>query len=267
MPSINDHDIAFCALASGSRGNAVYLAAGENALLIDAGLSGREIERRLRQQDLDPRHLSAILVTHEHSDHIRGVGVLARRFNLPVHMTAATHRALRDSLGQLPACHYFQPGTAFRLGAFHIHPFTLSHDAADPVGFTFARNGLRIGMATDLGVATGLVEAHLKGCDLLLLEANHDMEMLIDGPYPWPLKQRIRSRNGHLSNAAAAELLARIAHPNLRQIVLGHLSEANNAPRIARQTVRDALKAFTIPIHVARQDHSSPVFHLDSRQN
>ncbi len=265
--SANDHDIAFCALASGSRGNAIYLAAGEKALLVDAGLSGREIEKRLRQQELNPRHLTAILVTHEHSDHIRGVGVLARRFNLPVHMSAATHAAIGDSLGRLPACHHFQPGTAFHLADFNVHPFTLSHDAADPVGFTFTCNGLRIGLATDLGRVTGLVEERLKGCDLLLVEANHDMEMLVDGPYPWHLKQRIRSRHGHLSNVAAGELLARIAHPNLRQIVLGHLSETNNSPRIARQTVQQALNATAIPVHIACQDHSSPVFYLHSQHN
>ena len=119
-------------------------------------------------------------------------------------------------------------------------------------------------MATDLGVATGLVAERLKGCDLLLLEANHDMEMLIDGPYPWHLKQRIRSRNGHLSNDAAGELLTRIAHPDLRQIVLGHLSETNNSPRIARETVQNALKAFSIPIHIAHQDRSGPVIRLNS---
>ncbi len=265
--SANDPKIAFCTLASGSRGNAIYLAAGKNALLIDAGLSGREIERRFRQQDLDPRHLSAILVTHEHTDHIRGVGVLARRFNLPVHMTASTHRAAQERIGSLPACHYFQPGKGFTLADFDIHPFALAHDAADPVGFIFTRNGLRIGMATDLGVATGLVEERLKGCNLLLIESNHDMGMLTQGPYPWHLKQRIRSRNGHLSNEAAGELLTRIAHPDLQQIVLGHLSETNNSPRIARATAQNALKAFSIPIHIAHQDESSPVFRLNAPRN
>ncbi|MDJ0808601.1 MAG: MBL fold metallo-hydrolase [Desulfobacterales bacterium] len=263
----NDHDIVLCALASGSRGNAIYLAGNGNALLIDAGLSGREIEKRLRQQNLDPHNLDAILVTHEHSDHIRGVGVLARRFNLPVHLTAPTHRAVQDRLGHLPAWHYFRPGVGFKLAGFHIHPFALSHDAADPVGFTFACNGLRVGMATDLGVATGLVAERLKGCHLLLVEANHDMAMLMDGPYPWHLKQRIRSRKGHLSNDAAGELLTRIVHPDLRQVVLGHLSETNNSPRIARQTALNALRASSIPIHVAHQDHCSPVLHLSSQQD
>ncbi len=256
--------ISLCVLASGSRGNSVYLAMGEDAILIDAGLSGREIERRLRQQNLDPRLLTAILVTHEHSDHIRGVGVLARRYSLPVYMTPPTHREARKTIGHLPECRCFQPGTSFSAANFKVHPFTLSHDAADPVGFTFAANGSRIGIATDLGVATGLVAEHLKDCNLLVVEANHDIDMLTAGPYPWHLKQRIRSRSGHLSNAATGELLRKIAHPNLRQIVLGHLSEANNSPQTARRTVEEALTSFSIPIHAARQDASSPVFQLPS---
>lgn len=260
----NHCEIALCVLASGSRGNCVYLAAGDDALLIDVGLSGREIERRIRQQNLDPCNVRAILVTHEHSDHIRGVGVLARRYNLPVYMTAPTYQASRTIIGNLPACHHFQPGEDFTLVNFNIHPFALSHDAVDPVGFTCAGNGSRVGIATDLGIATGLVVDHLKGCDMLLVEANHDTAMLTNGPYPWHLKQRIRSRNGHLSNSATGDLLAQIAHPNLRQIVLGHLSEANNSPQIARQTVKDALAAFPVPIYTAHQDHSSPVFRLPS---
>lgn len=258
----NHGGISLCVLASGSRGNAVYLASEAGALLIDAGLSGREIERRLRQQHLDPCHLVAILVTHEHSDHIRGVGVLARRYKLPVYMTAPTHRAARDTIGELPACHYFEPGKGFQVADFAIHPFALPHDAADPVGFTFARNGSRLGLATDLGVATGLVEERLKGCDLLLVEANHDKEMLANGPYPWHLKQRIRSRIGHLSNRATGELLGRLIHPNLRQIILGHLSETNNSHRLARQAVETALDSLAVPIHTARQEKSSPIFRV-----
>ena len=266
LPARHDGDdtLTLCALASGSRGNAIYLAAGRNALLIDAGLSGREIERRLQRQHLDPHDLKAILVTHEHSDHIRGVGILARRFDLPVYMTAPTYQAAQGVIGHLPACHYFQPGTDFSLADFHIHPFALSHDAADPVGFTFSCNGSRIGMATDLGVVTGLVEERLKCCDLLLIEANHDTAMLAAGPYPWHLKQRIRSRSGHLSNVETGELLRKLAHPKLRQIILGHLSDANNSPQMAHQTVQRALSSLTIPIHTAHQDHPSPVFRLSA---
>ncbi|MBL0713366.1 MAG: MBL fold metallo-hydrolase [Desulfosarcina sp.] len=255
--------MSLCVLASCSRGNSVYLASGDCALLIDAGLSGREIERRFQQQNLNPHHLTAILVTHEHSDHIRGVGVLARRFNLPVYMTAPTHQASREIIGRLPACHYFQPGTDFTLANFRVHPFALSHDAVDPVGFTFSHNGSRIGMATDLGIATGLVEERLRGCDLLFVEANHDTDMLAAGPYPWHLKQRIRSRHGHLSNTETGTLLRKLAHRNLRQIVLGHLSETNNSPQVAYKTVQEALAAFPIPITTATQDKTSPVFRLD----
>ena len=147
-----------------------------------------------------------------------------------------------------------------------VHPFAISHDAEDPAGFTIGQNGTAIGIATDLGIATSMVRQHLKRCSLIILEANHDPTMLETGPYPWPLKQRIRSRNGHLSNTAAGQLLARIAHPKLRQIVLGHLSETNNSPRIARQTVRQALNPYAIPVHIACQDRSSPVFHLQSRR-
>ena len=257
-----DDTLALCALASGSRGNAIYLAAGRNALLIDAGLSGREIETRLRRQNLDPHDLKAILVTHEHSDHIRGVGILARRFDLPVYMTAPTYQAAQDVIGRLPACHYFEPGTDFSLADFHIHPFALSHDAVDPVGFTFSRNGSRIGLATDLGIVTGLVEERLKRCDLLLIEANHDTAMLAAGPYPWHLKQRIQSRCGHLSNGETGKLLRKLAHPKLRQIILGHLSDTNNSPQMAHQTVERALASLAIPIHTAHQDHPSPVFRL-----
>ena len=258
----DDDTVVLCTLASGSRGNAIYLAAGRSALLIDAGLSGREIERRLRRQNLDPHDIKAILVTHEHSDHIRGVGILARRYDLPVYMTALTHQAAQDAIGRLPACHYFRPGAEFSLADFHIHPFALSHDAADPVGFIFSRNGSRIGVATDLGVVTGLVEERLKGCDLLLVEANHDNATLTAGPYPWHLKQRIRSRSGHLSNGETGALLRKLAHPNLRQIILGHLSDTNNSPQMARQTVEDALASGSIPIYTAHQDYPSPVFRV-----
>jgi phosphoribosyl 1,2-cyclic phosphodiesterase len=256
------HEITLCVLASGSRGNSIYIATPAGALLIDAGLSGREIERRLGQQNLDPGRLQAILVTHEHADHIRGVGVLARRYQLPVYMTALTHQAAGNALGRLPGCQYFRPGIGFSVAHLDIHPFALSHDAADPVGFTFTCNGTRLGLATDLGVVTGLVETRLKGCDLLVVEANHDPDMLINGPYPWHLKQRIRGRNGHLSNGATGELLSKLAHPNLRQVVLGHLSETNNAPHLARRAVESALHDHAVPIHTAQQDFASPVFRV-----
>ncbi len=251
-----------CMLASGSKGNCIYVGAGDKALLIDAGLSGREIERRLSQRRLSPDGLQAIVVSHEHTDHIRGVGVLARRYRLPVYISAETESAALSQLGSLPCTRYFRTGVAFSLPPFTLHPFPVSHDAVDPVGFTISRNDCRIGIATDLGVATGLVKEHLKACHLLVIEANHDPDMLINGPYPWPLKQRIKSRNGHLSNAAAEDLLRAVMHTHLKHVVLGHLSETNNTSGQALKIVGQAVGNRAIRITVARQDCSGPILTL-----
>jgi phosphoribosyl 1,2-cyclic phosphodiesterase len=254
--------LSVCMLASGSKGNCIHIAAGEKAILVDAGLSGREIERRMRQRDLRPDFLRAIIVSHEHIDHIRGVGVLARRYKLPVYMSSQTASAALSSIGRLPHFSQFQTGEPFRLPPFTIHPFNVSHDAVDPVGFTIRMNGSQIGIATDLGVATGLVQEHLRGCHLLVLEANHDMEMLINGPYPWPLKQRIKSRKGHLSNDAAVALLRSVMTVHLRCVILGHLSETNNTVDQALKIVRKAIDGHDIHLLVAAQDHAGPVVAL-----
>jgi len=257
-----DMTVSVCMLASGSKGNSLYIAAGDKAILVDAGLSGRELERRMRQRDLRPENLQAIIVSHEHIDHIRGVGVLARRYDLPVFMSDETACAALSSLGRLPQFHTFQAGRPFDLPPFSIHPFTISHDAADPVGFRIIMNGSRIGIATDLGIATGLVEAHLKGCHLLVLEANHDLDMLINGPYPWPLKQRIKSRHGHLSNDATEALLRSVMTVELRYVILGHLSETNNTSNHAWSAVQGAIAGRDIHVLVAEQDQSGPVVML-----
>jgi len=255
-----------CVLAGGSRGNAIYVASGPSALLFDAGLSGREIEKRMRHRGLDPGALSAIVVSHEHIDHVRGVGVLARRYKLPVFMTQDTAEAAKPCIGPIPIHEPIEAGRCFQVHGFTIHPFMVSHDAADPVGFTLTADGLRIGIATDLGVVTGLVADCLQKCHLLVLEANHDERMLTDGPYPWPLKQRIRSRNGHLSNTESAELLRCLAHDNLRQVILSHLSETNNTPAIALQTVHQSLGPdHRLRLAVAMQHQSSPVFRIDAQ--
>ena len=254
--------ISLCMLASGSKGNCIHVSAGDKSLLVDAGLSGREIERRMLQLNLSPDHLQAIVVSHEHADHIRGVGVLARRFGLPVYISGETECAALPNLGKLPRSCHFHPGTPFAIPPFTIHPFNVSHDAVDPVGFTISMNGSRIGIATDLGIATGLVEQHLKGCHLLVIEANHDLEMLINGPYPWSLKQRIKSRNGHLSNEAAEALLRTVMGTTLKQVVLGHLSETNNTAQQALKIVRQAIGHRAIDVTVALQDCSGPVLTL-----
>lgn len=243
-----------CVLASGSKGNAIYVSYGDTAILIDAGMSGAEIEKRLRSRGIDPESLSAVVVSHEHADHIQGVGVMSRRFKLPVFVSESTLRATKGRLGRLFEVRYFDRGTAFSLGNLTIRPFSVSHDAVDPVGFTIAVDGTKIGIATDLGVATQLVCHHLKGCRLLVLEANHDLKMLEEGPYPWELKQRIRSRLGHLSNEASRDLLKDVSGPQLEHVIVAHMSEHNNRPDLALSVVGGAAGNGTPHFSIACQD-------------
>lgn len=256
--------LSLCVLASGSKGNAIFVGNGTTAILVDAGLSGIEIQRRMDSAGLDITTLKAIVVSHEHSDHVRGVGVMSRRYKLPVYMSPGTEQAAQSQLGRLHAVHHFEIGKSFVINSLTLHPFATSHDAHDPAGFTITQNGKKIGIATDLGIATGMVKQHLKSCDLLVLEANHDPTMLIEGPYPWPLKQRIKSRNGHLSNEASGDLLMEIKHDKLCHVVLAHLSETNNAPEIALQTVLKILDTTdcSFQLHVANQDQCSRVLVL-----
>lgn len=250
-----------CVLASGSRGNAVFISDGATTVLVDAGLSGIEIQRRLGARGLADRRIDAIVVTHEHNDHIQGVGVLSRRFKIPVYVSSPTLAAAAAPMGKVFAQHSFVCGRAFAVGRLAFHPFATSHDAADPAGFVIGCGGIKIGIATDLGIATGLVRTHLQTCDLLVLEANHDPLMLEQGPYPWPLKQRIKGRSGHLSNQDSRCLLQDLRHDGLRHVVLAHLSEINNTPEMAVAEVSQALSGRT-QLHVALQDKPTPVFGL-----
>lgn len=254
--------LTLCVLASGSRGNATYLSNGRTSILIDAGLSGKELQRRMAAKGLNPAGLDAILVSHEHTDHIQGVGVMARRFGLTVHISDGTWQASRQSLGKLPDVRPFTCGHPFSIGDLAIHPFSISHDAVDPAGFTIGCNGSKVGVATDLGIVTGMVKTHLQDCDALILEANHDPQMLIDGPYPWPLKQRIRGRSGHLSNEDAALFLETLVHDRLSHVILAHLSEENNTPDKAKQTVQMVINPGHTTIHVASQLAGTRVLRL-----
>lgn len=258
----NAAGVTLCVLASGSKGNAVYVSAGETAILIDAGLSGIEIERRLRSRGLQTDSLKAIVVSHEHADHVHGVGVLSRRHCLPVYMNRKTAGAA-DRIGNLPRRIFFECGTAFNVDRLWIHPFSLSHDALDPAGFTLQYDGIKIGIATDLGRASAVVTERLRGCRALVLEANHDSQMLLDGPYPWPLKQRIQSRVGHLSNADSKSLLCDLVHDNLEHVILAHLSDTNNTPETALRDVSPALSNSRASLKVAVQDRCTELIHLD----
>jgi phosphoribosyl 1,2-cyclic phosphodiesterase len=230
-------------LGSGSSGNATLVAFGPRRLLVDAGLSARELALRLEAVGVAPSSLTAILLSHEHHDHARGLERFAQKARVPVFTTPETLAALNLAPRHLPAWHPFEPGVPFEAYGVKVDPFTIPHDAVNPVAFVLEGEGVRVGIATDLGHATTLVVERLRGCHVLVVEANHDDDMLIRGPYPWALKQRIGGRLGHLSNAEAATLLAATADDDCQAVVLAHLSESNNTAAKARQTVAGALAA------------------------
>ena len=315
--------VRFTVLASGSKGNSTVVSGGRTRILVDAGLSCRELFRRMRLVGEDPETLDAIVITHEHMDHVNGLAVTARKLGVPVYFTEATHRAWmrwltprrqmtyaqwleqcrkqaaerqaeveataqegeldepeadgleaeglvaaaaesvkvvgeaeiapdvkpgavwpptrKDEPTWLPAVEYFEAGRPFEIGDIAVSPFTIPHDATDPVGFVFCAEGVRLAVATDLGYIPPNVKAQLQGLDLLLLESNHDLEMLRDGPYPWSVKQRVLSRVGHLSNEAAGEFLENSYDGQASYVILAHLSESNNLPELARVTAERAL--------------------------
>jgi phosphoribosyl 1,2-cyclic phosphodiesterase len=320
--------VRFTVLASGSKGNSTVVSGGRTRILVDAGLSCRELYRRMKLAGEDPATLDAIVVTHEHQDHINGLAVTARKLGVPVYFTEATHRAwmrwltprrqmsyaqwlalcrkqaaerqaepevkesevaecdpeaseaesqpkaavavdpapnpasspapdpnstrepacepaappsLKEDPTWLPAVEYFEAGRPFTIGDIGVSPFTIPHDAADPVGFVFTAEGARLGFATDLGYVTPNVKQQLRSLDLLLLESNHDLEMLRDGPYPWAVKQRVLSRVGHLSNDAASDFLSTGYDGQAAYVILAHLSENNNLPELARVAAERAL--------------------------
>jgi phosphoribosyl 1,2-cyclic phosphodiesterase len=332
-------------LASGSKGNSTLIASSTTRILVDAGLSCRELMKRMKAAGEEPRALDAILITHEHQDHVQGMAVTARKLGIPVYLTEPTHRAWvrwmtpqkrityaewlaqRQAAGNrqqatdkvqekqgagcrvqgaegdadtvqaessgrcsadvaaepdeeekaaveeviaetareperdptsLPSVEYFRSGTGFRVGDIAVTPFTIPHDAADPVGFVFEADGVRIAIATDLGYMPSNVSVQLRRCDVLMLESNHDVDMLRDGPYPWSVKQRVMSRVGHLSNDAAADFLEKGYDGGAAYVVLAHLSENNNLPELARisaeRALRDRMSLLANHLLLAEQD-------------
>jgi phosphoribosyl 1,2-cyclic phosphodiesterase len=256
-----DYNLAVCILASGSKGNAIYISDGYTSILVDAGLSAMEIKRRLKSRGLNPKDLDAIVVSHEHSDHIQAVGVLSRQLKLPVYLSGKIER--KTSLGNaVHEIRTFKCGATFQINNLVVHPFAVSHDAADPVGFTVGQNGKRIGLATDLGIVTSLIKENLKHCHMLIIEANHDPDMLLNGPYPWPLKQRIQSRFGHLSNQQSKSLLMELQHKRLEHVIFAHLSETNNTPQKVLNKISKALTLCNPRLTVASQHRCGEVFYL-----
>lgn len=251
-----------CLLASGSKGNALFIEAGDTRILVDAGLAAAELVRRLSLIGVDASDLDAVLITHEHTDHVRGAGTLSRRLNIPALVSYQTHRETGSSFRKAQVIE-FESGYSFAYRDIMIDPFPITHDAADPVGFVIESREGRVGIATDLGIPTRLVGEKLKGCRLLVLESNHDEEMLLNGPYPWHLKQRIKSRHGHLSNRESAALLDEIMHDGLEGVFLAHLSEVNNDPAVALEVTKETIEKGNVcspALFVGNQYLASGVF-------
>jgi phosphoribosyl 1,2-cyclic phosphodiesterase len=235
-------------LASGSRGNCTVFSNSTTSILVDAGISCRETFKRMKAAGEDPQKVRAIVISHEHGDHVAGLPVLARKLQVPVYITEATYHSwrkfTRDPEGKparLERREHFQAGRSFPIDGVTVTPFTISHDAADPCGFTFQSDGIKIGVVTDLGYITPNVKQSLRRCDALMIESNHDLEMLRNGPYPWMVKQRVMSRVGHLSNTALADFFENEYDGQAAFLVLAHLSEHNNHPELARETAHKAL--------------------------
>lgn len=254
-----------CLLASGSQGNSIFIETRETGLLLDAGLSAKETDRRLEQIGAGGETLHGLLVSHEHQDHCRGIGPLARRYKTPVFMHQQTRRAL-PKLGQLPDHREFETGQRFHYRDLEIETIPLTHDAELTVGYVISTSQGKIGVVTDLGLATRLVADRLRGCRVLILESNHDEDLLRDGPYPWHLKQRIRSRHGHLSNRDCAALLEDLLWEGLEAVFLAHLSETNNTPAHALNCADSVLSRQTScgpKLVVGRQDLISQCLQFD----
>lgn len=245
-------------LGSGSEGNATLIESGGVSILIDAGFSGRDLEQRIESVGVSVSSLAGIVISHDHGDHTRGMGILARRFGVPLHLTEKTRIACHALLSGKEKVYRYASSERFMIGLFEIQPFLTVHDAADPVAIAVEHKptGARMGIATDLGRPTASVRASLRNCHVLILEANHDEAMLWNGPYPWSVKQRIASSHGHLSNRAAADLARELFHPGLGAVVLAHLSVHCNSAGLAMeipQKVLDRL-GFKGWLQVAPQD-------------
>lgn len=239
-------DITICPLSSGSSGNCILIKTNDSAVLVDCGITGKAAECELARAGVNPSDIDAIIVTHEHVDHISGVGILCRRFSIPVYATLGTWKAMIDSVGRIDPCliRYIAADVPFKINDTQFSPFSTPHDAAESIGLVFSSGGKYGAVTTDLGTVTRYIYDMLLPCSIIMLEANHDEAMLINGPYPRHLKERILSETGHLSNRLCGALCAKLAREgSLRKIMLGHLSSDNNTPRLAYETVANSIEA------------------------
>lgn len=243
----------FCPLASGSKGNCLYFGTKKTKILIDAGLSGRATEKKLSEIGVALDEIQAILISHEHTDHVQGLKTLAFRYGIPVLANSETAKGIYGIFHDCPTFKIFTTGEPFSFGDIEIHPFSIQHDTADPVAFTLKVDSLKIGVCTDLGFATTLVRTHLKECDYLYVEANHEPSMVHASSRPLVYKQRVLGRSGHLSNEACASLLADVLHSKLKHVHLAHLSQECNSPKTALSIVKEKI-GNEIPVSIAPQD-------------
>ena len=256
-------------IASGSSGNCIYIGSDNTHVLVDAGISNKRIEMGLNDLGLNARELDGILITHEHSDHIKGLGVLARKYGTPIYSTKETLEEIQDSksLGEIPEdlMHPITPDVDFMVGDLEVKPFRIDHDAANPVAYRVQNEKRSVAVATDMGHYSQYIIDHLQGLDAILLEANHDVDMLMAGPYPYALKQRILSGRGHLCNEDCGRALAQLRATGVKNAVLGHLSKENNFPPLAVATVQGVLEEAGITdvsLALARRDEPTGVFEV-----
>lgn len=262
-----------CSIASGSSGNCIYVGSDATHLLIDVGISGRRTECGLNYLDLSGRDIDGILVTHEHADHISGLGVMARKYGIPIYATRGTIHAIQNtgSVGEIDPGLYreIRADEKVTIKDLVIHPMQISHDAAQPVAYRISYGKKKVAVCTDLGHFTDYTVECLRGMNAVLLEANHDVNMLQVGPYPYPLKQRILGDRGHLSNENSGRLLSRILHDDMQAILLGHLSKENNLPELAYEAVRmeitlgdNPYNAGDFPMQVAKRSEPTPAINI-----
>ncbi len=262
--------IQFSVLASGSTGNAIYVGTDKVNLLIDAGLSGKKIELLMKEAGIDPMSLDAILLTHEHSDHVKGLGILARRYDLPIYTNEATWDILPGHIGEVSDAQkkIFQTGSVQHFGDLTVESFGISHDAVEPMGFCFYEGDLKLSLTTDTGYVSEKVKAKVSNSDAMILESNHDVEMLRMGAYPWSIKRRILSDVGHLSNESAADALVEMMNGDTDRVYLAHLSKDNNMTELAHLTVRNILadhgiiEGNDVTLHETHPDKPTPLYNI-----
>jgi phosphoribosyl 1,2-cyclic phosphodiesterase len=249
----------FCPLASGSKGNCIFFGTSQAKILIDAGLSTRATIAKLAEINVDIADIDAILITHDHTDHIQGLKVLAYKLGIPVFANHETAKGIVETFHDCPKFKIFSTGETFEFRDMEIHPFSIQHDTVDPVAFTIKVDGLKLGFCTDLGFVTSLVQSHLQGCDYLYVEANHQPSMVHSSARPMVYKQRVLGRSGHLSNEACGNLLSSVYHPNLKHVHLAHLSSECNTPETALSVIKEILEknGISLEMCIAPQDRIS----------